>query len=66
MFAGYLGMAAGGWGAGALYDLFGVYLPAFGVGIAFNLLNMTLLFWLVLRQHGLLREQPAIARGPTS
>src|SRR6195256_861231 len=30
-FAGFLGMAAGGWGAGALYDQFGYYLPAFVV-----------------------------------
>ena len=51
LFAGFLGMATGGWGAGALYDLFGVYLPAFGAGIMFNVLNFSLLFWLVLRQH---------------
>jgi MFS family permease len=30
--AGFLGMAAGGWGAGALYDQFGYYPPAFSVG----------------------------------
>jgi MFS family permease len=53
LFAGFLGMAAGGWGAGALHDLFGVYLPAFGAGIMFNLLNMAVLFWLVLRQHNI-------------
>jgi MFS family permease len=36
-FAGFLGMAAGGWGAGALFDHFGYYLPAFAVGIGFNI-----------------------------
>jgi MFS family permease len=50
LFAGFLGMAAGGWGAGVLYDVFGVYLVAFAVGIAFNLINMTIVLWLVLRQ----------------
>ena len=50
LFAGFLGMAAGGWGGGVLYDVFGVYLVAFAVGIAFNLINMTIVLWLVLRQ----------------
>ena len=52
LFAGFLGMAAGGWGAGALYDYFGFYLPAFGVGILFNLMNMIVLLWLVFRERG--------------
>jgi MFS family permease len=43
LFAGYVGMAAGGWGAGALYDHFGFYTPAFGVGILFNMLNLIVL-----------------------
>jgi len=50
LFAGFLGMAAGGWGGGVLYDVFGVYLVAFAVGIAFNLINMAIVLWLVLRQ----------------
>ncbi len=50
LFAGYLGMAAGGWGAGALYDHFGFYAPAFAVGIVFNLVNLMVLGWLVNRQ----------------
>jgi MFS family permease len=50
LFAGFLGMAAGGWGAGILYDAFGLYLVAFAVGIAFNLINMAIVLWLVLRQ----------------
>jgi MFS family permease len=48
--AGFVGMAAGGWGAGVLYDCFGYYLPAFGVGIAFNLVNLLVLVTLLARQ----------------
>jgi len=51
LFAGFLGMAAGGWGAGALYDHFGHYRPAFVTGIMFNLLNLAVLLSLVLRQR---------------
>jgi MFS family permease len=50
-FAGFLGMAAGGWGAGALYDQFGYYLPAFAVGIGFNIVNLAILLALVFRQR---------------
>ena len=52
LFAGLLGMATGGWGAGFLYDAFGDYLPAFAIGMAFNLLNLVVLVLLVLRRHG--------------
>lgn len=52
LFAGLLGMAVGGWGAGFLYDAFGDYLPAFAVGMAFNLLNLVVLLILVVRQRG--------------
>jgi MFS family permease len=50
-FAGFLGMAAGGWGAGALYDHFGYYLPAFVAGIGFNIANLIILLTLVFRQR---------------
>jgi MFS family permease len=50
-FAGFLGMAVGGWGAGALYDHFGYYLPAFAVGIGFNIVNLIILLTLVFRQR---------------
>jgi MFS family permease len=50
-FAGFLGMAVGGWGAGALYDRFGYYLPAFAVGIGFNIVNLVILLTLVFRQR---------------
>ncbi len=45
------GMAAGGWLAGALYDHFGYYAPAFGAGIGFNIVNFTLIGILVARQR---------------
>ena len=50
-FAGFLGMAAGGWGAGVLYDYFGQYRPAFATGIGFNIINLLVLLLLVVRQH---------------
>jgi MFS family permease len=43
-----LGMAAGGWMAGAIYDLTGSYQAAFLNGIAWNLLNMAIALWLLL------------------
>jgi MFS family permease len=56
MFAGLLGMASGGWGAGMLYDQFGGYLPAFSTGIAFNFLNLGVLLFLVSRHTRLMRQ----------
>ena len=56
LFAGFLGMAGGGWGAGVLYDHCGFYLPAFATGIMFNLVNLVVLLSLVLRQRGLGRR----------
>jgi MFS family permease len=46
------GMAAGGSLAGALYDYFGYYLPAFGAGILASLLNAAIIGVLVSRSHG--------------
>jgi MFS family permease len=45
------GMATGSWLAGALYDHFGYYAPAFATGVGFNLLNFAVIAILVLRQH---------------
>jgi len=45
------GMATGGWLAGALYDHFGYYAPAFAAGVAFNLVNLTMIAILVARQQ---------------
>jgi MFS family permease len=56
------GMAFGSWFAGALYDHFGFYGPAFAAGVLFNLANIALVGFLVLRSrsgHGGL--QPAAA-----
>jgi MFS family permease len=53
------GMAFGSWFAGALYDQFGFYAPAFGVGVFFNLANLCVIGFLVARQGG--RERIALA-----
>jgi MFS family permease len=50
LFTGMSGMAFGGWFAGALYDHFGFYAPAFAVGALFNLANLSVIGFLVLRQ----------------
>jgi MFS family permease len=43
------GMALGGWLAGALYDTYGYYAPAFAVGIGSNILNILVVGTLVMR-----------------
>ena len=53
LFAGLLGMAGGGWAAGALYDFFGFYTPAFAVGVAFNLMNVVVILPMVRRERSL-------------
>jgi MFS family permease len=52
------GMAFGSWFAGFLYDHFAYYAPAFGTGVLFNLINLGLIGFLVLRT-GRLRRWPA-------
>ena len=37
------------WIAGVIYDHFGFYAPAFATGLAFNLINLSILSWLLLR-----------------
>ena len=56
LFPGSVGMAVGGWLAGAMYDEFGFYAPAFAAGIAFNLVNIAVILPLVLRER-----RPAVA-----
>lgn len=52
-----LGMALGGWVAGALYDLTGSYDAAFLNGIAWNALNLSIVTMLLLRaRKGLLQS----------
>ena len=46
------GMAFGSWLAGALYDHFGFYAPAFAVGVFFNIANLVVIGFLVARQGG--------------
>ena len=43
------GMALGGWMSGAIFDLTGSYRAAFMNGIGWNLLNLTIAFWLLRR-----------------
>jgi MFS family permease len=44
-----LGMALGGWMSGAIFDLTGSYRAAFLNGIAFNLVNVSIMLWLLRR-----------------
>ncbi|HXP09700.1 MAG TPA: MFS transporter, partial [Acidobacteriaceae bacterium] len=45
------GMALGGWMAGAIYDLTGSYAPALVNGIAWNVVNTAITFWLLHRKR---------------
>lgn len=45
-----VGMALGGWISGEIYDLTGSYQAAFLNGIAWNLLNMAIAFWLLIHR----------------
>ena len=46
------GMALGGWMSGAIFDLTGSYDAAFVNGIAWNLLNVSIAVWLLMRSRG--------------
>jgi MFS family permease len=46
-----IGMAGGGWMGGKLFDLTGTYHAAFLNGIAWNLLNGAIVWWLLSRQN---------------
>jgi MFS family permease len=54
-----VGMAIGGWLTGEIFDLTGSYQTAFVNGIAWNLINMAIAFWLL---SGRLRVREALAR----
>lgn len=53
-----LGMALGGWMSGAIFDVAGSYQAAFLNGIGWNLVNVSIMTWLLLRS----RRAPAFAR----
>ncbi len=57
-----LGMALGGWMSGKAYDLTGAYTAAFVNGIAWNLVNLSIAAWLLLRVRGL----PGRPRAPAA
>ncbi len=56
-----VGMALGGWMSGWVFDMTGSYHAAFLNGIAWNLLNVAIASWLVLRTRRMARLQPASA-----
>jgi MFS family permease len=47
-----LGMALGGWMSGAIFDLTGSYRAAFVNGLAWNLVNVSIALWLLIRPSG--------------
>jgi MFS family permease len=47
-----VGMALGGWMSGEIFDLTGSYRAAFANGLAWNLLNGSIMAWLMLRRSG--------------
>lgn len=59
LLAGQGGMAVGSWMAGAIYDAAGFYAPAFGLGLAFNLLNLVLVGVLAARQSSRRSDHPS-------
>jgi MFS family permease len=61
LFVSMSGMAFGSWFAGALYDHFGYYAPAFATGAAFNLANLMIVGFLLARQGVKGGMRPAMA-----
>jgi MFS family permease len=59
LFTAMSGMAVGSWLAGRIYDHFASYAPAFATGAAFNLLNLVLIGFLVIRLPR--RSRPVLA-----
>jgi MFS family permease len=54
-----LGMALGGWMSGALFDFTGSYRAAFVNGLIWNLLNVSIALWLLMRTAGGTRRAEA-------
>ena len=63
LFTAMSGMAFGSWFAGALYDHFGYYAPAFGISVVFNVINLMIVGFLVVRLSRRRRSplQPAMS-----
>jgi MFS family permease len=64
LFTAMTGMAFGSWFAGALYDHFGYYAPAFAIGVVFGLGNLVVVGALVLRQREHGRGQGQLVLSP--
>jgi MFS family permease len=47
-----IGMALGGWMSGAIFDLTGSYRAAFLNGLVWNLVNVSIVLWLIMRPGG--------------
>ena len=46
------GMALGGWMSGVIFDLTGSYHAAFANGLIWNLVNVSIAVWLLMRPGG--------------
>jgi MFS family permease len=53
-----IGMALGGWMSGAIFDIAGSYQAAFLNGLGWNLINVSIMTWLLLRSR---RNRTALA-----
>jgi MFS family permease len=60
-FCSLIGMAIGGWLAGAIYDHAATYVPAFVTGFAFNSANVLLVLFLIMTTRGPVRGLKANA-----
>ncbi len=54
-----VGMALGGWLSGEVFDLTGSYRAAFVNGLVWNLVNVSIVVWLLLRWRGARTVAPA-------
>ena len=59
LFATLIGMALGGWMSGLIFDITGSYQAAFMNGIGWNLMNVTIMVWLLLQSRRQPRPQTA-------
>jgi MFS family permease len=59
------GMALGGWMSGAIFDLTGSYRAAFLNGIAWNMLNVSIVLVLLWRVRQLSRPRPGLVAPPS-